>query len=421
MGREYLSRIADRVLDAALQASGAVLIEGPKWCGKTWTAEKHAKSVLFMQDPDHIDSYLKAADTKPSLLLKGNTPRLIDEWQMAPVLWDAVRFAVDQRGESCQFILTGSAVPTDNAARHTGTGRISRMLMRPMTLFESLESNGAVSLQTLFDDTAGGDCASDLSIEELAYALSRGGWPASVGEKESVALRRVYDYVDAVINIDVSRVDGVEKSPARVRALMRSLARNVSTTAGLTTIRNDIASNEETITDKTIASYLNALRRIFVVEDLPAWNPAMRSQTAIRTSSKRHFTDPSIATAVLRATPDSLLQDFNTFGLLFESLCVRDLRVYAQAIDGEVFHYRDKSGLEADAIVHLKDGRWGAVEVKMGAKEIETAARSLKTLRDKVNLDKMQAPSFMMVLTGTELGYRREDGVYVVPIGCLRD
>ncbi|MCL2193534.1 MAG: DUF4143 domain-containing protein, partial [Treponema sp.] len=258
-------------------------------------------------------------------------------------------------------------------------------------------------------------------IESLAFALTRGGWPASVGQGKSVALRRVYDYVDAVINIDVSRVDDIKKNPARVRALMRSLARNISTTANIATIRGDIAGGEETVSEKTISAYLNALRRIFVLEDLPAWNPAMRSKTALRTSSKRHFIDPSIATAVLRADPDSLLSDFNTFGLLFESLCIRDLRVYAQAIDGEVFHYRDKSGLEADAIVHLKDGRWGAVEVKMGAKEIELAAENLKTMRDKINLDKMKEPSFLMVLTGTELGYRRDDGVYIIPIGCLRD
>ncbi|MDR1820830.1 MAG: DUF4143 domain-containing protein [Oscillospiraceae bacterium] len=420
MEHKYLRRIADGVLDTALEASGAVLIEGPKWCGKTRTAAERAASKLLMQDPDYTESYLKAADTKPSLLLKGDTPRLIDEWQMAPVLWDAVRFAVDQRGESGQFILTGSAVPKDNAVQHTGTGRISRLLMRTMTLFESLESSGDISLAALFDGKCDGDGFSTLTIEKLAVALTRGGWPASIGEKESVALRRVYDYVDAVINIDVSRVDGVEKSPARVRALMRSLARNVSTMANMTTIRNDIAGDEDTISEKTIASYLNALRRIYVVEDLPAWNPAMRSKTALRTSPKRHFTDPSIATAVLRATPESLLNDFNTFGLLFESLCIRDLRVYAQAIDGEVFHYRDKSGLEADAIVHLKDGRWGAIEVKMGAKEIENAAENLKTLREKVNVDKMREPSFLMVLTATELAYRRADGVYITPIGCLR-
>jgi predicted AAA+ superfamily ATPase len=418
---KYLKRIADKVLDTALESSGAVLIEGPKWCGKTRTAEEKAKSILYMQDPDYAASYLKAADTKPSLLLKGETPRLIDEWQMAPVLWDAVRFAVDKRKGAGQFILTGSAVPMDNAAAHTGTGRISRMMMRPMSLFESMESNGSVSLRGLFDGTADGEGISTLTIEGLAYALSRGGWPESVGEKESAALRRVYNYVEAVINIDVSRVDGVEKNPARVRALMRSLARNVSTMANFSTVRGDIAVDEESISEKTIASYLNALRRIFVVEDLPAWSPAMRSKTTIRTSPKRHFIDPSIAAAVLRVDPEGLLQDFNTFGLLFESLCVRDLRVYAHAIDGEVFHYRDKSGLEADAVVHLKDGRWGAIEVKMGAKEIEAAAENLKTLRDKVNVDKMKEPSFLMVLTGGVIGYRRDDGVYIVPVGCLRE
>jgi len=427
MKQEYLPRIADKVLETALEASGAVLIEGPKWCGKTRTAEEKAASVLYMQDPDHSASYLQAADIKPSLLLNGDTPRLIDEWQMAPVLWDAVRFAVDQRGEIGQFILTGSAVPKDNAVQHTGTGRISRMIMRPMSLFESRESNGTVSLKSLFDRTAAVDSNSSLTIEGLAFALIRGGWPASVGQSasikaaESTALKQVYDYVDAVINIDVSRVDGIEKSPARLRALMRSLARNVSTTASITTIHKDIASDEQTISEKTISAYINALRRIFVIEDLPAWNPAMRSKTALRNTPKRHFVDPSIAAAVLRSNSESLLQDFNTFGLLFESLCIRDLRVYAQAIDGEVFHYRDKSGLEADAIIHLKNGRWGAVEVKMGAKEIEKAAENLKILRNKINLDKMKEPSFLMVLTAAELGYQRDDGVYIVPIGCLRD
>jgi predicted AAA+ superfamily ATPase len=426
MEQQYLLRIADKALDTALKTSGAVLIEGPKWCGKTRTAEEKAASALYMQDPDQSASYLRAADIKPSLLLKGDTPRLIDEWQMAPVLWDAVRFAVDQRRETGQFILTGSAVPKDN--QHTGTGRISRMLMRPMSLFESLESNGTVSLKSLFDGNTSEESGhSSLTIEELAFVLVRGGWPASVRQSasmeaaEATALRQVHDYVDAVINIDVSRVDGIEKSPVRIRALMRSLARNVSTTASITTIHRDIAANEKTISEKTISAYINALRRIFVIEDLPAWNPAMRSKTVLRTAPKRHFVDPSIAAAVLRADAESLLQDFNTFGLLFESLCVRDLRVYAQAIDGEVFHYRDKSGLEADAIVHLNDGRWGAVEVKMGTKEIEKAAENLKILRDKINLDKMKEPSLLMVLTATESGYQRDDGVYIVPIGCLRD
>jgi predicted AAA+ superfamily ATPase len=426
MKPKYLPRIADKVLDTALEASGAVLIEGPKWCGKTRTAEEKAASTLYMQDPDNTASYLKTADVKPSLLLDGEAPRLIDEWQMAPVLWDAVRFAIDKRGETGQFILIGSAVPKDNVVQHTGTGRISRMLMRPMSLFESMESNGTISLKSLFDGTSNGESKASLTIEGLAYALIRGGWPASIvsseaGQKESVALQQVYDYVDAIINIDVSRIDDIEKNPARVRALMRSLARNVSTTANITTIHEDIAAGEETISEKTIAAYLNALRRIFVVEDLPAWNPAMRSKTALRTTPKRHFIDPSIACAVLRANSGSLLHDFNTFGLLFESLCVRDLRVYAQSIDGEVFHYRDKSGLEADVIVHLKDGRWGAIEVKMGAKEIETAAENLITLRHKINTEKMKEPSFLMVLTAAEFGYKRDDGVYITPIGCLRN
>jgi predicted AAA+ superfamily ATPase len=421
MERAYLNRIADKALATALAASGAVLIEGPKWCGKTRTAKEKAGSAIFLQDPDNAATYLKAADTKPSLLLRGETPRLLDEWQVAPVLWDAVRFAVDARGQTGQFILTGSAVPLDNAARHTGTGRISRLLMRPMSLYESLESSGDVSLKTLFENSAEMEGASALTIEGLATALVRGGWPASVGEPEEIALKRIQDYVEAVINIDVSRVDDVEKSPHRVRALMRSLARHVSTMANMTTIRKDLSSDEDSISEKTITSYINALRRIFVVEDLPAWNPALRSKTALRTSPKRHFVDPSIAAAVLRINQDSLLDDFHTFGLLFESLCLRDLRVYAQALDGEVSHYRDKNGLEADAVVHLKDGRWGAVEVKMGASEIETAAENLKALREKINLDKMTPPSFLMVLTGTELAYRRRDGVYIVPIACLKD
>jgi len=420
MEKKYLPRIIDQYLDSALEASGAVLIEGAKWCGKTSTAKQKAASVLLMQDPDYTLSYLKAADTKPSLLLKGETPRLIDEWQMAPVLWDAVRFAVDERNAAGLFILTGSAVPLEDVLKHTGTGRIVRILMRPMSLYESMESNGAVSLKDLFDGKTDIEGISSLTIENLAFALVRGGWPASIGAKESVALRRAYNYVDAVINQDVSRVDGIEKSPARVRALMRSYSRNIATMANMSTIRNDIAGDEDTISEKTIASYINALRRIYVIEDVPAWNPAMRSKTAIRTSPKRHFVDPSIAAAVMRATPQSILEDFNTFGFLFESLCVRDLRIYSQALDGEVFHYRDKSNLEADIIVHLNDGRWGAIEVKLGSKEIEEAAQNLLKLKEKIDLEKMKAPSFLMVLTGTQLAYRREDGVFNVPIGCLK-
>ena len=423
MENKYLKRIADRVLQERLAASGAVLIEGPKWCGKTRTALENSKSHLFMQDPDKAISYLKAADTKPSLLLKGDTPRLLDEWQTAPVLWDAVRFMVDQRGKSGQFILTGSAVPKDNVVQHTGTGRISRLLMRPMSLYESMESNGSVSLKALFDGETEIDNFSTLTIEQIAFAIVRGGWPASIGESEKIALRHAIDYVEAIINADVSRVDGIEKNPVRVRALLRSLSRNISTLATIRTIHDDIAMGDadESISEKTISQYLGALDRIFVTENLPAWNPALRSKTAIRTSPKRQFVDPSIAAAVMRLTPSRLLEDFNYFGFLFESLCDRDLRIYAEAIDGQVFHYRDGSGLEADAVIALNNGRWAAVEVKLGSKEIEDAAVHLLELKNKVNTEKMREPSFLMILTGTEIAYRREDGVYVVPLGCLKD
>lgn len=423
MENKYLKRIADRVLQDRLAASGAVLIEGPKWCGKTRTALENSKSHLFMQDPDKAISYLKAADTKPSLLLKGDTPRLLDEWQTAPVLWDAVRFMVDQRGKSGQFILTGSAVPKDNVVQHTGTGRISRLLMRPMSLYESMESNGSVSLKALFDGETEIDNFSTLTIEQITFAIVRGGWPASIGKSEKIALRHAIDYVEAIISADVSRVDGIEKNPVRVRALLRSLSRNISTLATIRTIHDDIAMGDadESISEKTISQYLGALDRIFVTENLPAWNPALRSKTAIRTSPKRQFVDPSIAAAVMRLTPSRLLEDFNYFGFLFESLCDRDLRIYAEAIDGQVFHYRDASGLEADAVIALNDGRWAAVEVKLGSKEIEDAAVHLLELKNKVNTEKMREPSFLMILTGSEIAYRREDGVYVVPLGCLKE
>lgn len=423
MENHYMKRIADHLLQERLETSGAVLIEGIKWCGKTRTGLENSKSHLFMQDPDKATSYLKVADTKPSLLLQGDTPRLLDEWQTAPVLWDSVRFIVDQRGKSGQFILTGSAVPKDNVVQHTGTGRISRLMMRPMSLFESMESNGNVSLKALFDGEVEIDCFSTLTIEQIAFAIVRGGWPASIGNTDKVALRHAIDYVEAIINADVSKVDGIEKNPTRVRALLRSLSRNISTLATIKTIRDDIAMGaaDESISEKTISQYLGALDRIFVTENLPAWNPALRSKTTIRTSAKRQFVDPSIATAVMRLTPSRLLDDFNYFGFLFESLCDRDLRIYAEAIDGQVFHYRDRSGLEADAVIALNDGRWAAVEVKLGAKEIEQAAIHLLELKNKIDIEKMQEPSFLMVLTGGEVAYRRNDGVFVVPIGCLKD
>jgi len=420
MKTNYLKRTVDVELDSKLEAFGAVLIEGPKWCGKTRTAEEHSKSALYMQDPDSAASHALTADTKPSLLLRGDTPRLIDEWQTCPSLWDAVRFAVDRRDQTGQFILTGSAVPADNAVKHTGTGRIARLRMRPMSLFESGDSTGEVSLSSLFSRAPDVEGASNLSIERLAFLIARGGWPASVRQPEGAALRHAAEYVNALAETDASRVDGIEKNPARVRAMLKSLARHTATTAAMTTLRDDIANGDISLSEKSVALYLNALRRLFVVEELPAWNPALRSKTAMRSSPKRHFADPSLAAAALHASPPALLDDFNTFGLLFESLCVRDLRVYAQALDGEVFHYRDKSDLEADAVVCLKDGRWGAVEVKLGAKAIDEAAASLLKLRDCIDTAKMRRPSFLMVLTGSQHALRRKDGVLVVPVGCLK-
>lgn len=422
MGKNlYLPRLCDHELGAALTASGAVLIEGAKWCGKTSTAARASNSVLYLQDPDHTASYLAMADTKPSLLLKGAVPRLIDEWQMAPVLWDAVRFEVDQRADVGQFILTGSAVPKDNLTAHTGTGRIARVKMRPMSLFESKESVGSVSLGALFDGIQKEEESfSELTIEQIAFVICRGGWPASLRLENKSAFRMAEDYLEAVIHQDVSEVDNVEKNPDRVRALLRSLARNVGTTANYQTIKADIAANDRSLSDKSIGAYINALKRIFVVEDLPAWLPSLRSKTAMRSSEKRHFVDPSLATAVMRMSPESVLTDFEYFGFLFESLCVRDVRIYAQYNDGDVFHYRDKSGLESDLIVRLRDGRWAAVEVKLGQKQIEEAARNLLAIKEKVNQKKMGAPSFLMVLTAGAYSYCRPDGVWVVPLGCLR-
>jgi len=416
----YIIRISDKLLINLLESTGAVLVEGAKWCGKTQSSLQIANSVVYLQDPDEGPGYMALADTKPSLLLEGEPPLLLDEWQMAPVTWDAVRFAVDKRGLMGQFILTGSATPSDNETSHSGTGRIARMLMRPMSLFESNESNGNISLKDLFDGKTDIAAKSTLTIEQLAQAICRGGWPASVISGNQ-SPRIAMNYVDALINLDVQRVDGIEKDPERVRLLLQSLARNISTLATAKTIMDDMQVNEASITDKTLSSYLNALRRLYVVEDVPAWQPSLRSKTAIRTANKRQFVDPSIATAALRTNAKGILRDFETFGFLFESLCTRDLRIYSQVIDGGVFHYRDKSELEADIIIKLNDGRWAPIEVKMGNKQIEEAAANLIKLSNKVDAEKMNQPSFLMVLTGGQVAYKRPDGVLVIPISCLKD
>lgn len=416
---DYMPRVSDNLLSKLLESSGAVLVEGAKWCGKTQSSLQFAKSAIYMQDPDEGPAFMLLADSKPSLLLEGNTPRLIDEWQMAPVLWDAVRYAVDKRGSVGQFILTGSVTP-ETKTMHTGTGRIARMIMRPMSLFESNESNGSVSIKELFDGKVDVAALSTLTIDKIAIALCRGGWPSAVKMKKNSAQVAI-NYVESIINIDISTADGVERSREKVRLLLQSLARNISTMATDRTIMDDIGANNSSITDKTLNSYLNVLQKLYVVEDVKAWQPSLRSKTAIRTASKRQFVDPSIASAVLRVDSEGLLKDFETFGLLFESLCTRDLRVYAQASDGDIFHYRDKTELESDLIIKLHDGRWAAVEVKLGSSYVDEAAKNLIKLKEKIDESKMRKPSFLMVITGGQAAYKRDDGVLVIPIGCLKD
>ncbi len=421
----YKPRIADALLARKLRGKGAVIVEGPKWCGKTTTAEQLAKSVLYMSKPEDLKENLLMADIDPYSLLEGETPRLIDEWQIAPGLWDAVRFEVDHRGGVGHFILTGSAVPPRTAEMvHSGTGRFSRMKMRPMSLYESMESSGKISLGDLFSQPKKVFANNDLGIAELAFLICRGGWPSSIDMEQDVALDQAFDYFDAVVNVDISRVDDVRRDSERAKRLMKSYSRHQGTQTTYTVIRDDIAANDsDFLTEDTVYSYTNALRKIFVIEDMPAWNPNLRSKTAIRTSDTRYFVDPSIAAASLGLGPKDLLGDLNTMGLLFETLCVRDLRVYADSLFGNVYHYRDKSGLECDAVVHLRDGSYGLIEIKLGGDRlIEEGSRNLKALSEKIDTTKMKEPSFLMVLTGTgKYAYRREDGIYVVPIGCLKN
>ena len=418
-------RIADGLIKKKLKGKGAVLVEGLKWCGKTTTAEELSKSRLYMSKPDSMKQNIMLADVNPSLLLVGEVPRLIDEWQIAPKLWDAVRYEVDHRNEEGQFILTGSAVPVNfDAIYHTGTGRFARVLMRPMSLFESGESNGSVRIAELFDAPENIGAINSLDLQKIAFLVCRGGWPRATFQEDEVALEQAYDYYDAIVNQDISRVDGVKRDVQRVKTLMRSYARNQGAQVSNAVLKADMQANDVDFLDEdTVMSYVNALKKIFVVEDMPAWNPNIRSKTAIRTSDTRYYIDPSIAAAALGIGPNDLICDLETYGLLFETMCVRDLRVYADALGGSVYHYRDKTGLECDAVVHLRNGSYGLVEIKLGGEDaIRHGVATLKALAGKIDTDKMKAPSFLMVLTGVgDYAYRREDGVYVVPVGCLRD
>ena len=423
--KQYRKRIADEILQRKLEGKGAVLIEGPKWCGKTTTAEQIASSVLYMDDPEKREQNIQMAELNPKRLLRGDTPRLIDEWQLAPKLWDAVRFEVDHRGELGQFVLTGSAVPPDTKdMTHSGTGRFTWLTMRPMSLYESGDSTGEVSLGTLFTAPQEIDGESHIDLDRLAFLVCRGGWPQAVGLRNKIALVQAMDYYDAVVHSDINRADNVQKNPERVKRLMRSYARSQGGQVPNTVIAEDISVNEDgKINEETVASYINALKKIFVIEDMPAWNPNLRSKTAIRTSDTRYYVDPSIAAAALGIGPQDLIGDLNTFGFLFETLCIRDLRVFADALNGQVYHFRDKDGLECDAVIHLRNGSYGLVEIKLGGERaIEAGAASLQALNNKIDTEKMKSPAFLMVLTGTgDFAYRRADGVYVVPIGCLKD
>ena len=423
--RKYRERIADDILKRKLEGKGAVVIEGPKWSGKTTTAEQIAASVLYMDDPERKEQNIAMSELNAKRLLQGNTPRLIDEWQLAPKLWDTIRFEVDHRNELGQFILTGSAVPADTQEiTHSGTGRFTWLTMRPMSLYESGDSTGEVSLGDLFAGMSEIDGGTTLSIDRLAFLACRGGWPQAVDMRDEIALDQAIDYYDAVVHSDINRADNVQKDAERVKRLMRSYARNQGGQVPNTMLAQDISINEATaINEETVAAYVNALRKIFVVEDLPAWNPNLRSKTAIRSADTRYYVDPSIAAAALGIGPNGLLNDLKTFGFVFETLCIRDLRIFADSLGGKAYHYRDKNGQECDVVIHLRNGKYGLIEIKLGGdKLIEHGAETLKSMEAKIDTEKMNSPSFLMVLTGTgDWAYRRKDGVYVVPIGCLKN
>lgn len=422
---KYKHRIADRILERKVLGKGAVLIEGPKWCGKTTTAKQLSKSILDLGDSSVLMQSSQLIEISPKTLLEGKTPRLIDEWQALPTIWDCIRSEVDRRGEPSQFILTGSSVlPEAEETIHSGTGRFAYIKMRTMSLYESGESTGSISLSDLFEGKSFEVLQNEMDIDELAYLICRGGWPWATLIPKEVALDQAFDYVDSVVQKDIQRVDKIKRSPDRARLLLRSYARNISQQISYATIRKDMLANDaSTLDEDTVADYVKALKKLFVIEDLAAWNPNIRSKAAIRTSDTRHFVDPSIGTAALRLGPKDLINDLQSFGLFFEDLVVRDLRVYAEALDGELYHYRDSSGLECDTVLHRRNGSYALLEVKIGGENrINEGAANLLALAKNIDTNKMSAPSFMAVIIGVgKYAYQRKDGVYVIPIGCLKD
>ena len=423
----YRHRIMDVLLKKKLEAKGAVLIEGPKWCGKTTTAEQIAVSKVMLARTDVKNNFRSLLEIDTDAALAGAPPMLIDEWQTVPKLWDAVRYTVDQRRKMGQFILTGSSVPDKDAEQeieHSGTGRFAWLTMRTMSLFESGESNGSVSLGDLFVTPKNILGKNNLLLKDIAFLICRGGWPMAIDLPEEAALEQAFDYYDAVTKEDITKINGIKRASEKVQRLMRAYARHQGTQASIATLKEDLKSNDMgTIDDDTIASYLDALRKIFVVEDMPAWNPNLRSKTAIRTTNTRYFVDPSIATAALGIGPADLINDLNTMGFLFETMCVRDLRVYAEALNGKVYHFRDKKGLECDAVIHLRNGQYGLIEIKLGGETlINDGVETLNSLENQIDTIHMKAPAFKMILTATgDYAYRRpNDGTYIVPVGCLK-
>lgn len=425
MPTKYLKRKIDEDLEKYLKMIGAVLIVGPKWCGKTTTGEQHAKSILKLQDPDNIESYLMWADIQPSKLLEGEKPRLIDEWQIAPVLWDAVRTSVDNISDYGLYILTGSTVVDNSKIMHTGTGRIHRLIMRPMSLFESGESNGKISLMELFDnpemDING--IESDLTMDELFFAACRGGWPNTITQKnDECKLMVAYNYLDNICDTDISAIDNIKRDSNKVRTILRSIARNNSTLVNNKTTLNDIRANFD-ISEPTFYSYIDALKRLFVIEDIKGWAPNIRSKTAMRTGNKKVFIDPSIAVAALNLSPESFNtpDGLETFGFIFENLCIRDLSVYTSSLKEEIRYYHDNTGIEIDCVVELRDGKYALIECKLGKSNIEKGAQNLLKINKLIKKnDKVRNPEFLAILTGGKFAHTRPDGVKVIPIGCLK-
>lgn len=421
---KYIKRIIDKEIEEKLSVMGAVLIKGPKWCGKTTSAKQIAKSVLEMQNPDLQENYIELANTKPSLLLEGDKPRLIDEWQLAPKLWNAVRYSVDKLALPGQYILTGSATPNEDDSLHSGVGRFAFVTMKPMTLYESSDSNGKISLSEILNGNRDIDgVKTDLDYEKIAYVLCRGGWPNSLKLDEKRALQVSKNYLDVLCSSDISRVDGVSRNPKLARAILKAYARQVSTIDSTKSLIDDVVSNHIDVSERTITDYLNVLRKLYIIEEIQAWNPNIRSKTAIRTSPKKSMIDPSLAVAALGVSPKELMLDIRTFGLLFENLVNRDLSVYVNSIGGSLKHYRDRYALECDNVLHFNDGRYALVETKLGGTRVDEAEKhllELKTLIEDKN-PKIGKPKFLMVITGTDMAYTTSNGVLVVPIGCLKN